>query len=187
MGTDDNPVLEWLAENEAPEFVVDVFEGSKLRKQIQDLTRERDEFKPFKGLYESAQKAPARAEVAKELGFDTKNKTVSKALEGFDYEGEAPEKDALAAFLTDEWGLAPAQPTDQPAGEQPSGAQLMAAAQGGMPLGQPISTTSETEKQLAAAEAILSNPEATIEQRQQAASAATRLKTQSQLEAAGLA
>lgn len=131
MGRDD-VVLEWLKDNEAPDEVIEAFEGSALRKEIRELAKWKAEIgEPAVAEVTSLKKAPVREKAFKEIArvdFDSLRPAEKRLIETFDWDGEQPDQEAITKFVSD-FDL-PTLPGEAPSTEaQPAAASIANEAQ----------------------------------------------------------
>lgn len=95
--------LERLKEEGVDQELLDALDGSQLREENRTLAKEVERLKPFEGRLQSLEKAPTREEAFRKAGvdFDALRPAEKRALEGFDWEGDAPDPDKVSAFVSE--------------------------------------------------------------------------------------
>lgn len=110
-------VLDEIRESAVPEnFRKELGELGAKAKRAEDLEKELDGYR----------RAPARAQLWKDLNidFDSLKPLEKKALESWTWEGDTPDKEKAAEFLTQN-GIAASAPQNQEGQQQPAAAQIV--------------------------------------------------------------
>lgn len=108
MGTEFDAAREWLEDNNAPEEVKAAFEASPLRSKVEELTKEvatlTKERDTATNKLTRIEKAPVLKEALAQLNidYDAQPKYAQKALDSFSWEGDKPDAEELAKFVSDE-------------------------------------------------------------------------------------
>ena len=108
MGTDFEAVRQWLEENDAPKEVKEAFDASPLRTQLEEATKKaatlESELTKATSKLTKIEKAPVLKKSLEQLGvdYDAQPRFGKKALEAFEWEGDEPDLEQLASYLTEE-------------------------------------------------------------------------------------
>lgn len=99
---------QWLEANEAPKEVLDAFDGSTLRTQLEEATKKAStletELTKATSKLTKIEKAPVLRKHLEQLGvdYDAQPKFGKKALDAYEWEGDEPDPEKLAEYLEDE-------------------------------------------------------------------------------------
>jgi len=102
MGKIDTLLEQLRDEYDVPEDVIEGLSGSALRKELKEAQARASKADQYEKQLETISKAPKRNEIFRELGVDVDSLPAygKKVLEQFDWEGDTPDKEAVAAFIT---------------------------------------------------------------------------------------
>lgn len=152
--TDFEAAQKWLEDNDAPKEVLEAFQASPLRAQVEEanktiatLTQERDD---AVSRITKIERAPGLKKALEQLGIDYEKQPRfgKKSLDAFEWEGDEPDLEKLAEYVEAEgFDYTPFEQTTE---DKPAAAKIAEQANVGSSR---FMKTSSPQEQIAEAEA----------------------------------